>query len=205
MSLTPPRIDAAGIQGRSIASVWIISLVAGLGGLLFGYDWVVIGGAKPFYEAFFQLSDASLQGWAMSWALVGCLVGAAISGNLSDRLGRKRMLILAASLFAISSPGTASAETFNAFVTWRISEGAAIRLASNLSPMYIAEVSRVALRGKLVSLNQLNIVIGILLAQCINWLIARPVPPGATFLEILHSWNGQNGWRWMFGMLRYLR
>jgi sugar porter (SP) family MFS transporter len=174
--------------------------VAGLGGLLFGYDWVVIGGAKPFYEAFFQLSDASLQGWAMSCALVGCLLGAAISGNLSDRLGRKGMLILAASLFAISSLGTASPETFNAFVTWRISGGAAIGLASNLSPMYIAEVSPAALRGKLVSLNQLNIVIGILLAQCVNWLIARPVPADATVLEILHSWNGQHGWRWMFGV-----
>ncbi len=201
MNLTSPKIDATGVQGEySTAYVWIISLVAGLGGLLFGYDWVVIGGAKPFYEAFFHLSDASQQGWAMSCALVGCLLGAAISGNLSDRFGRKRLLILAASLFAISSLGTASAETFGAFVRWRISGGVAIGLASNLSPMYIAEVSPAALRGKLVSLNQLNIVIGILLAQCINWLIAKPVPAGSTVLDILHSWNGQYGWRWMFGV-----
>ncbi len=201
MSLTTPKIDAAGVRrGYSTAYVWIISLVAGLGGLLFGYDWVVIGGAKPFYETFFHLGDASLQGWAMSCALVGCLLGAAISGNLSDRFGRKRMLILAAALFAISSLGTASAETFGAFVRWRIGGGVAIGLASNLSPLYIAEVSPAGLRGKLVSLNQLNIVVGILLAQCINWLIARPVPAGATRLDILHSWNGQHGWRWMFGV-----
>jgi len=201
MSLTPLKIDSVGVQPKhGTAYVWVISLVAGLGGLLFGYDWVVIGGAKPFYEAFFHLNDASLQGWAMSCALVGCLLGAAISGNLSDRFGRKRLLILAASLFAASSLGTASAETFGAFVRWRISGGVAIGLASNLSPMYIAEVSPARLRGRLVSLNQLNIVIGILLAQCINWLIARPVPPGVTVLEILHSWNGQHGWRWMFGV-----
>jgi len=201
MNLTSPPIGAAGVQRtHSAAYVWIISLVAGLGGLLFGYDWVVIGGAKPFYEAFFHLSDATQQGWAMSCALAGCLLGAAISGNLSDRFGRKRMLILAASLFAVSSLGTASAETFGAFVRWRISGGAAIGLASNLSPMYIAEVAPARLRGKLVSLNQLNIVVGILLAQCINWLIARPVPAGATVLDILHSWNGQSGWRWMFGV-----
>jgi len=201
MSPTPSKINAVGVQREySTAYVWIISLVAGLGGLLFGYDWVVIGGAKPFYEAFFHLSDASQQGWAMSCALVGCLLGAGISGNLSDRFGRKRLLIVAASLFAISSLGTASAETFGAFVRWRISGGVAIGLASNLSPMYIAEVSPARLRGKLVSLNQLNIVIGILLAQCINWLIARPVPAGANVADLLHSWNGQHGWRWMFGV-----
>ncbi len=201
MNITSTKIEAGDVLPEYRTTyVWIISLVAGLGGLLFGYDWVVIGGAKPFYEAFFHLNDASLQGWAMSCALVGCLLGAAISGNLSDRFGRKRLLISAASLFAISSLGTASAESFNAFVGWRISGGMAIGLASNLSPMYIAEVSPAELRGKLVSLNQLNIVIGILLAQCVNWLIARPVPASATALDILHSWNGQHGWRWMFGV-----
>jgi len=184
----------------SAAYVWMISLVAGLGGLLFGYDWVVIGGAKPFYEAYFHLSDPALQGWAMSCALVGCLLGAAISGHLSDRFGRKPLLIAAALLFAAASVGTAWAGTFDGFVVWRISGGVAIGLASNLSPMYISEVSPAGIRGKLVTLNQLNIVIGILLAQCINWLIARPVPAGATALDILHSWNGQHGWRWMFGV-----
>src|SRR5713226_9655468 len=84
-------------------------MVAAVGGLLFGYDWVVIGGAKPFYEKFFQLRDAPEQGWAMSCALIGCLLGAVISGSLSDRYGRKRLLILAALFFGVSSAGTALA------------------------------------------------------------------------------------------------
>lgn len=180
--------------------LWGISLVAALGGLLFGYDWVVIGGAKPFYEKFFHLTNPSQQGWAMSCALVGCLVGAFISGGLSDKYGRKRLLILSAILFAISSLGTAMSNTFAAFVRWRISGGVAIGLASNLSPMYIAEISPARDRGKMVSINQLTIVIGVLLAQGVNWLIAKPIPAGATPLDILKSWNGQVGWRWMFGV-----
>ena len=180
--------------------VWGISLAGALGGLLFGYDWVVIGGAKPFYEKFFQLINASQQGWAMSCALIGCLVGALISGGLSDRFGRKPLLILCALVFAVSSVGTGMASTFMIFVGWRITGGLAIGLASSLSPMYIAEVSPAHLRGKLVSLNQLTIVIGILLAQIANWMIARPVPLNATAEGILNSWNGQIGWRWMFGV-----
>ena len=180
--------------------LWAISFVAALGGLLFGYDWVLIGGAKPFYEKFFPLTDAAQQGWAMSCALIGCLLGAVISGSLSDRYGRKRLLVLAAVLFGVSSAGTALANVFHRFVVWRIVGGMAIGLASNLSPMYIAEISPAAVRGKLVSLNQLTIVIGILLAQCVNWLIAQPVPAGASAIEILNSWNGQIGWRWMFGV-----
>lgn len=180
------------------AYVWSIALVAALGGLLFGYDWVVIGGAKPFYEKFFHLTDPAQQGWAMSCALVGCLVGALISGHLSERYGRKRLLIAAAILFAVSSLGTGLADAFRIFVAWRMSGGVAIGLASTLSPMYIAEIAPAELRGKLISMNQLTLVIGILLAQIVNWLIAKPVPPHATALEILNSWNGQEGWRWMF-------
>jgi MFS transporter, SP family, arabinose:H+ symporter len=182
------------------AYIWTISLVAALGGLLFGYDWVVIGGAKPFYEQFFQLSDPAHQGWAMSCALIGCLIGAILAGNLSDRFGRKRLLIVSALLFGISSIGTGSANAFSTFVAWRITGGVAIGLASALSPLYIAEVAPAAFRGRLVSINQLTIVVGILLAQIVNWLIAQPVPPDATAAQILHSWNGQVGWRWMFGV-----
>ena len=183
-----------------IAYICAISAVAALGGLLFGYDWVVIGGAKPFYEKFFDLTDPSQQGWAMSCALVGCLIGALVSGWLSDRFGRKRLLIAAGLVFAISSIGTGMASSFAVFVPWRIAGGFAIGVASSLSPMYIAEVAPAQFRGKLVSLNQLTIVIGILLAQVVNWLIARPVAPNATPLQILQSWNGQVGWRWMFGV-----
>jgi len=187
------------VTGYRQAYTWAISIVAALGGLLFGYDWVVIGGAKPFYEKFFHLTTANLHGWAMSCALIGCLLGALISGTLSDRFGRKKLLITAASLFAVSSVGTGLANTFSHFVGWRITGGIAIGFASNLSPMYVAEVAPAAVRGRLVSVNQLTIVIGILLAQSCNWLIAKPVAADATALDILNSWNGRVGWRWMFG------
>lgn len=180
--------------------LWLACAAGALGGLLFGYDWVVIGGAKPFYEIYFQLNSPFIEGWAMSCALIGCLVGAVSSGVLSNRLGRKRLLTLAAIVFAISSLGTGLAAHFTAFVSWRILGGCAIGLASGVSPMYIAEISPAHLRGRLVSLNQLAIVVGILLAQVVNWLIARPVPAGATPHEILMSWNGQLGWRWMFAV-----
>jgi len=180
--------------------IWFVSLVAALGGLLFGYDWVVIGGAKPFYEKFFALANPAQQGWAMSCALIGCLIGSLASGALSDRFGRKRLLLACASMFTVSSIGTALANGLPAFVAWRIAGGTAIGMASNLSPMYIAEVAPAAVRGKLVSINQLTIVIGILLAQLDNWLIAEKVPPEATAQQILSSWNGQTGWRWMFGV-----
>jgi len=180
--------------------LWLICLVAAMGGLLFGYDWVVIGGAKPFYEPFFKISDNSfLSGWAMSSALVGCLFGALISGALSDRFGRKRLLILAGLLFTLSAIGTARAWDFTWFNIFRWIGGLGIGLASNLSPMYIAEISPAHMRGRFVSINQLTIVIGILAAQLVNWRIAQPVPDGATLDLIRESWNGQVGWRWMFG------
>ena len=176
-----------------------ISLISAMGGLLFGYDWVVIGGAKPFYEPFFGITDnVTLQGWVMSCALVGCLAGAGLAGWFSDRFGRKRMLIVAASLFVVASVGTGSADSLSAFIIYRITGGIGIGLASNLSPVYIAEITPAEFRGRFVSINQLTIVIGILAAQFVNWRIAEPVPAGATFQDILMSWNGQTGWRWMF-------
>jgi SP family sugar porter-like MFS transporter len=135
----------------------------------------------------------------MSSALVGCLVGSIVSGALSDRFGRKKLLILAGLLFTVTGILTALAPGFTFFVANRLLGGVAIGLASNLSPMYIAEISPAEVRGKFVSVNQLTIVIGILAAQLVNWLIARPVPAGATAVDILNSWNGQAGWRWMFG------
>jgi SP family arabinose:H+ symporter-like MFS transporter len=179
--------------------VWMTTLISAMGGLLFGYDWVVIGGAKPFYEKYFNLTTPSQIGWAMGSALVGCLIGSLISGILSDRYGRKKLLMLAAFLFTVTGILTALAPSFTFFVANRLLGGVAIGLASNLSPMYIAEISPADVRGKFVSVNQLTIVIGILAAQATNWLIAQPVPAGATAAEILNSWNGQAGWRWMFG------
>ncbi len=192
--------DAAGLPRAdyNLKYVWLISVVAAMGGLLFGYDWVVIGGAKPFFEPYFNLTRASLRGWANSCALLGCLAGAILSGGLSDKFGRKRLLIAAAVVFAVSSVLTGWATSFGAFVVFRILGGVAIGMASNLSPMYIAEVAPAHLRGRLVATNQLTIVVGILSAQVVNWLIARPVPVGATAEYIRQSWNGQFGWRWMF-------
>ncbi len=178
--------------------VWLISCAAAMGGLLFGYDWVVIGGAKPFYEKYFQLSSEQLIGWANSCALLGCLLGSLISGWMSDRFGRKKLLLLAAILFAVSSGLTGLAGSFQAFVIWRIAGGVAIGIASNVSPTYIAEVSPAAWRGRLVALNQLTITVGILAAQIVNWLIADKVPVGASVEVIRRSWNGQFAWRWMF-------
>jgi SP family sugar porter-like MFS transporter len=182
------------------AYLWLAASAGALGGLLFGYDWVVIGGAKPFYERYFQLDSPSIEGWAMSCALIGCLLGAVFSGALGNWFGRKRLLTLAALVFTISSLGTGLAVHFIAFVAWRMLGGYAIGLASSISPIYISEISPAHLRGRLVSLNQLAIVCGVLLAQVMNWLIARPVPAGATAQQILMSWNGQWGWRWMFAV-----
>ncbi|HEY3370537.1 MAG TPA: sugar porter family MFS transporter, partial [Prolixibacteraceae bacterium] len=176
-----------------------ITLVSAMGGLLFGYDWVVIGGAKPFYERFFDIASSPyLQGWAMSSALIGCLFGAMFSGWFSDRYGRKLPLIMAALLFTMAALGTGMANQFTVFIIYRLIGGLGIGLASAISPMYIAEISPASIRGRLVSVNQLTIVIGILAAQFINFLIAEKIPAGATDLQILQSWNGQMGWRWMF-------
>jgi sugar porter (SP) family MFS transporter len=178
--------------------VWGIASVAALGGLLFGYDWVVIGGAKPFYEAYFNLTSPQLIGWANSCALVGCLLGSLVCSALSERLGRRKLLVLAAFLFAVSSICTGLAHGFATFVIWRIIGGIAIGIASNVSPTYIAEISPAPWRGRLVALNQLTIVVGILAAQIVNWLIAEPVSEGTTVEMLRQSWNGQWGWRWMF-------
>src|SRR5208282_1754575 len=111
--------------------IWLISLVAAMGGLLFGYDWVVIGGAKPFFEKYFELHSEHLVGWANSCALLGCLLGSLVSGGLSDKFGRQKLLLVSALLFAVSSILTGWAFTFFWFVTWRILGGVAIGMASN--------------------------------------------------------------------------
>lgn len=179
--------------------IYFICLVSAMGGLLFGYDWVVIGGAKPFYELFFGISDSPLmQGVAMTTALVGCLIGAMVAGAMADRYGRKPLLIISAVLFTVSAVATGIFDDFTLFNIARFIGGIGIGIASALSPMYIAEISPANIRGKLVSLNQMTIVLGILGAQIANWLIAEEVPVDYTADEILASWNGQMGWRWMF-------
>ena len=170
-----------------------------MGGFLFGYDWVVIGGAKPFYESVFGITTAAgLQAWVMSSAIAGCIAGALFSGYLSDKVGRRKPLLLSAVLFFLGSIGTGFAGTPGMFVVFRIAGGAGIGLASAISPIYIAEISPAAYRGRFVAVNQLTIVIGILSAQGVNYLIAEPVPENATTAFIRESWNGLWGWRLMF-------
>jgi len=176
-----------------------LALVSAMGGFLFGYDWVVIGGAKPFYELYFEINNLpSLQGWAMSSALVGCILGALLSGFVADRYGRKIPLIFAAALFTLSAFGTGYSDSFTPFIIYRLIGGLGIGLASTLSPMYIAEIAPAKYRGQFVAINQLTIVVGILAAQIANYLIAEPIPENLSSVGILDSWNGQLGWRWMF-------
>ncbi|WP_072545726.1 sugar porter family MFS transporter [Mediterranea massiliensis] len=169
--------------------IYFICLVSAMGGLLFGYDWVVIGGAKIFYEQFFDIAgDPGMQGLAMSIALAGCLIGALTAGMLADKLGRKPLLLLSALIFVLTAYGTGAFSNFHLFLLARFCGGIAIGIASGLSPMYIAEVAPTHIRGKLVSLNQLTIVIGILAAQIVNWLL----------LSDDTAWNVAMAWRWMF-------
>jgi sugar porter (SP) family MFS transporter len=172
-----------------------------MGGFLFGYDWVVIGGAKPFYEPYFSMTDSPwIQGWTMSSALVGCLIGAVLVGMLSDWFGRKKLLMVAAILFLISALGDAMSASLFDFNFYRILGGIGIGLVSSLSPVLIAELAPASSRGKLVSINQLMIVIGILAAQLVNWAIAsfdKEAMKDAALISA--SWSGQMGWRLMLG------
>ena len=173
---------------------YFICLVSAMGGLLFGYDWVVIGGAKPFYELFFGISDSPLmQGIAMTTALIGCLAGAMVAGAAADRYGRKPLLMVSAILFTLSAVGTGLFNDFTLFNVARFVGGIGIGVASALAPMYIAEVSPADIRGRMVSLNQMTIVLGILSAQVVNMLLARD-----TTIIPEQAWNVEWGWRWMF-------
>ena len=174
--------------------LYFICMVSAMGGLLFGYDWVVIGGAKPFYELYFGISGSPLlQGVAMTTALIGCLVGAMVAGAAADRFGRKPLLMTAAVLFTVSAVATGLFNDFTLFNVARFIGGVGIGVASALSPMYIAEVSPAEIRGRMVSLNQMTIVLGILAAQVANLLLAKD-----TSVPAFQSWNVEWGWRWMF-------
>ena len=182
------------MQRISKSFVYFICLVSAMGGLLFGYDWVVIGGAKPFYELYFGISDSPLlQGVAMTTALVGCLVGAMVAGAAADRYGRKPLLTTSAVLFTVSAIATGLFNDFILFNIARFIGGVGIGVASAMAPMYIAEVSPADIRGRMVSLNQMTIVLGILGAQIVNMLLARDTSVAAN-----QMWNVAWGWRWMF-------
>jgi len=174
--------------------LYFICAVSAMGGLLFGYDWVVIGGAKPFYEQYFGIAQSPvMQGVAMTTALVGCLVGAMVAGAAADKYGRRPLLQMAAVLFTVSAIGTGLFNNFTLFNIARFVGGIGIGLASALAPMYIAEVSPANIRGRMVSLNQMTIVLGILAAQLINMMLAQD-----TTVAESQQWNVAWGWRWMF-------
>lgn len=161
--------------------VILISVVAALGGLLFGFDTAVISGTINFIQPYFGLSEAEL-GWTVSSLLFGCIAGVFIAGKAGDLYGRKKVLMFAALLFFFSAVGSASAHSLYFFLFARVLGGIAVGVASILSPMYIAELAPAKYRGSLVSLNQLAIVIGILVAFFSNYLLVG---------------TGENNWRWM--------
>ena len=158
-----------------------ITIVTALGGLLFGYDISVISGTIPFIRDYFSLNK-TMEGWMVSSALLGCIAGAMFAGELGDRYGRKKILFLTSILFGITAIGTALSDSIPAFVIYRIIGGVGVGGASVLAPVYIAEVSPAHLRGRMVSVNQFTIVIGIAMAYYVNLLL---LPLGA------------DAWRWM--------
>ncbi|MFA6128122.1 MAG: sugar porter family MFS transporter [Bacteroidales bacterium] len=158
------------------------SFSAALGGLLFGFDTAVISGTIPFITKYFTLSDAML-GWAVSTALIGCVVGSLSVGKPGDLFGRRLMLKIMALLFIVSAVGTGLANSLTVFVLFRFIGGLAIGGASVLAPMYISEIAPARMRGRLVAINQLAIVTGILLAFFSNYLLVN---------------TGDYNWRWMF-------
>jgi SP family arabinose:H+ symporter-like MFS transporter len=159
-----------------------ISIVAALGGLLFGFDIAIITGAGPYLVKNFELNNIQ-EGWAYSSLLFGCILGAAVAGRITDAIGRKKILIMVAVLFAVTSVGSALAFSLNSLVVARMIGGIAVGAASTVSPMYISEVTPKRYRGSLVSMYQLFIVTGILISYLINYMLSD---------------MGENNWRWMF-------
>jgi len=144
-----------------------ITLVATLGGLLFGFDMAVISGVLPFVKQQFSLSPAA-EGWFVSSALVSCIIGVAFAGELSDRFGRKKLLMLSALLFLCSAIGTAGSADYTLLILARMMGGMGVGVASIVAPLYISEIAPAAIRGRLVTFYQLAITAGILVAYLTN-------------------------------------
>ncbi|KQM87751.1 MFS transporter [Sphingomonas sp. Leaf23] len=160
---------------------------AALGGLLFGFDTAVISGATQALQERFALTDASL-GFTVASALIGTVIGSLVTGAPADRYGRKAIMLSVAIAYVVSSLGTGLAQSWPMLIAFRFLGGLAIGAASVVTPIYIAEVSPAKFRGRLVAMNQLNIVLGILIAFLSNYLIAQSLPP-------------EVAWRWMFGIV----
>jgi SP family xylose:H+ symportor-like MFS transporter len=164
--------------------ILLISLISALGGYLFGFDFAVISGALPFLKVQFGL-DAYWEGFATGSLALGCMLGCLIAGSISEKHGRKKALLAAGCIFAVSSLAMAFANSLAMFISARFVAGIGVGMASMLSPMYIAEVSPAALRGRMVALNQLTIVLGILITNIVNYQLSS---------------YGDIAWRWMFGL-----
>lgn len=173
----------------NMRTVYFLTAVAALGGLLFGYDTAVISGAIGFLQTKFELT-AAMKGWAASSAIIGCIFGAMIAGWASDKFGRKKVLILTAILFGISAIGSAIPANLTQFAIYRFIGGLGIGAASMVSPLYITELAPAKIRGKLVSYYQLAIVLGILLIFFVNSIIQASGD---------EAWNVEYGWRYMMG------
>ncbi|WP_255575996.1 sugar porter family MFS transporter [Aestuariivivens sp. NBU2969] len=180
----------------------LICFVASLGGVLFGFDTAVISGTFTFVESYFSLSKIEV-GWFASSALVGAIAGAAIAGALSDKYGRKPVLMVAALLFFVSAFGSAIPQHFVALIFARLIGGIGVGIASVLAPLYISEVAPPKIRGRLVALYQLSIVIGILLAYFSNWWLLNISHnndlPATVATGIFHKYLVADVWRGMFG------
>jgi len=183
----PPSRPSATVRAN-LSYLIPICLVATLGGLLFGYDTGVISGAIEFLTARFHL-DVVMKGWASGCVLIGCATGVLLVGPISDRFGRKKALLIAAMLFLTSAIGTSLPRDIWTFILFRWLGGIGIGIASMSTPMYIAEIAPAHLRGRLVSVNQIAIVGGILVVYFVNYFIARYGD---------RAWNETVGWRWMF-------
>ncbi|WP_343525273.1 sugar porter family MFS transporter [Sphingomonas sp.] len=186
-SIATPGIRHDGDDARATVAIILSAAGAALGGLLFGFDTAVISGATQALQARFALTDASL-GFTVASALIGTVIGSLVTGAPADRYGRKAIMLSVAIAYVVSSLGTALAESWPILIGFRFLGGLAIGAASVVTPIYIAEVSPAKFRGRLVAMNQLNIVLGILIAFLSNYLIAQALPPEAA-------------WRWMFGIV----
>src|SRR5687767_11994886 len=185
---------------RKRISLATITLVASLGGFMFGFDMAVVSGVLPLVQKQFALT-AALEGWFVSSALVGCIIGVAISGELTDRLGRKKPLLLTAILFVLSALGCAFMPTLSGVIISRLVGGIGIGIASNVVPLYISEIAPSHIRGRLVTYYQLALTLGILIAYLSNAALVTNASPadlassGTALENIFHAevWRGMLG------------